>query len=177
MLSMAHPKAFLPVHGEATHLRAHADLAAATGVPPENIFILENGDVLELSSNGIKQIEPVQSGIVFVDGLTVGDTSQDVLNDRSKLGEVGFASVSAVVSPASKHLSGDVQLEMRGITGGDDKEIANAAKSAISSSIRRGLERGASIKEIEKIARDALLSILWERTRQRPVVVVNIHEI
>ncbi len=177
MLSMANPKAFLPVHGEATHLRAHAELAQATGVPAENIFILENGDVLDLSSQGIKQVDSVQSGIVYVDGLTVGDTSQDVLNDRSKLGEVGFASVSAVVSLKEKRLVGDVHLEMRGITGGDDKEVVQVAQSTITSSIRRSLEKGSSLKEIEKVARDALLSILWERARQRPVVVVNIHQI
>ena len=67
VLSIVQPNAFMPVHGEATHLRAHAKLAEATGVPAENVFICENGEGLELSSRGVKRGETVQSGIVFVD--------------------------------------------------------------------------------------------------------------
>src|SRR5699024_8548267 len=74
VLSIVKPRAFMPVHGEATHLRAHARLAEATGVPAENVFICENGESLELTSRGVERGEVVQSGIVFVDGLSVGDT-------------------------------------------------------------------------------------------------------
>ena len=74
MLSIVGPKAFMPVHGEATHLRAHARLAEATGVDPANIFVLENGESLELSTKGIRMGDPVESGVVYVDGLSVGDT-------------------------------------------------------------------------------------------------------
>ena len=70
VLSIVQPKAFMPVHGEATHLRAHARLAEATGVPTDNVFICENGESLELTSQGVVRGETVQSGIVFVDGLS-----------------------------------------------------------------------------------------------------------
>ena len=86
MLTIVQPKAFMPVHGEATHLRAHARLAEAVGVPAENVFICENGESLELSTKGVKHGETVQSGIVFVDGLSVGDTSEQVLEERTALG-------------------------------------------------------------------------------------------
>ncbi|MCI2241939.1 ribonuclease J [Adlercreutzia faecimuris] len=177
VLSMVKPKAFMPVHGEATHLRAHAELAEATGVPAENIFVIENGDALELSAKGVERGEGVQSGIVFVDGLSVGDTSQDVLDERSALGEQGFASVAAAVDLKRREVVGEVQIVMRGITGGDDHYLAEEAQGALKGAMRRQLGKGGGVKELRKVARDAVLSLLWERTKQRPMVIVNILEV
>ncbi len=177
MLTLVKPKAFMPVHGEATHLRAHAKLAEATGVDAENIYILENGDSLELSAMGIERGEGVPSGIVYVDGLSVGDTSQDVLDERNTLGNQGFASVAAAVDMKRKQVAGEVQVSMHGITGGDDYYLAQEAVSSVTSALRRALSKNAGAKELRKAARDALLSLLWERTKQRPMVVVNILEV
>ena len=177
VLSMVKPRAFMPVHGEATHLRAHAQLAEATGVPAENIFVMDNGDALELSAKGVERGEGVQSGIVYVDGLSVGDTSQDVLDERSALGEQGFASVAAAVSFKRKEVVGEVQIVMRGITGGDDYYLAEEAQSALGGALKRQLSKGGGEKELRKVARDAVLSLLWERTKQRPMVIVNILEV
>lgn len=73
----------MPVHGEATHLRAHARLAEVTGVKKDNIFICENGESLELTYRGLKRGKGVSSGIILVDGLSVGDTSEFILNERT----------------------------------------------------------------------------------------------
>ena len=90
VLSIVKPRAFMPVHGEATHLRAHARLAIATRRSEENVYVVENGDTLSLTARGVEIGEPVQSGIVYVDGLSVGDTSQDVLDERNTLGNQRF---------------------------------------------------------------------------------------
>ena len=177
MLTLVKPKAFMPVHGEATHLRAHAKLAEATGVDAENIYILENGDALELSALGIERGEGVPSGIVYVDGLSVGDTSQDVLDERNTLGNQGFASVAAAVDLKQKQVVGDVQVSMHGITGGDDYYLAREAASTVAGALRRCLGKDGGAKELRKAARDALMSLLWDRTKQRPMVVVNILEV
>lgn len=177
MLSIVKPKAFMPVHGEATHLRAHAQLGEATGVPPENIFICENGESLELSTEGVKRGEAVQSGIVYVDGLTVGDTSQDVLNERSALSSQGFAAIAAAVSPRKKGVTGTIQVEMHGITGGDDTYLVRDAQSTVKHAIAQAASKDVGFKEIQKSARDALLALLWERTKTRPMVVVNLVEV
>ncbi len=177
MLSIAKPKNFMPVHGEATHLRAHAKLAEATGVDPDNIYILENGDSLELSARGVARGEGVPSGIVYVDGLSVGDTSQDVLDERNTLGNQGFASVAAAVNMKSRKVVGEVQVSMHGITGGDDRYLADEAASTVTNALRKCLSKDGGIKELRKAARDALLSLLWERTKQRPMVVVNLLEV
>lgn len=177
VLSIVQPRAFMPVHGEATHLRAHAQLAQSTGVPRENIFICENGESLELSAQGVQRGEVVQSGIVYVDGLSVGDTSQDVLDERNALGSQGFASIAAAISAKRHEVASDVQIEMHGITGGDDPYLAQEAAQTVKGAIRRAIGKGSSMKDIRKVARDALLSLLWERTKQRPMVVVNLLEI
>ena len=177
VLSIVRPKAFMPVHGEATHLRAHAKLAEATGVPHENVFVCENGESLELSARGVRRGETVQSGIVFVDGLSVGDTSQDVLDERNALGAQGFASVAVAVSGKTKDVAGEVQIEMHGITGGDDPYLAREAVQTVKGAVKRALGKGGGAKEVKKAARDAFLSLLWERTKQRPMVIVNLLEV
>ena len=174
VLSIVQPHAFMPVHGEASHLRAHAKLAEETGVPPENIFICENGDSLVLDANGIAIGESVQSGVVYVDGLSVGDTSQDVLDERVTLGAQGFASVAAVVSMTTRKLMAPIALEMHGITGGDDPYVFAEAQEVVEAAIKKHLGRGATAAELKKISRDALLNLLWERTKQRPMAVSNI---
>ena len=177
MLSIVRPKAFMPVHGEATHLRAHAGLAEATGVDPNKIFVLENGESLELSSKGIRLGEPVESGVVYVDGLSVGDTSQDVLDERTKLGNQGFASIAAAVDLKNRKIVGDVQVEMHGITGGDDYYLADEVVSSLKNALNRQLSKGGGVKELRKVARDAMLSVLWDRAKQRPMVTVSIIEV
>lgn len=177
VLSIVSPKAFMPVHGEATHLRAHAKLAEATGVPTENVFICENGEGLELTSRGVARGEIVQSGIVYVDGLSVGDTSQNVLDDRNALGSQGFASVAAAISTKRKDVMGNVQIEMRGITGGDDEYLVREAQTTVKNALKRQFAKGGGERELKKAGRDALLSLLWERTKQRPMAVVNLLEV
>lgn len=173
VLSMVQPKAFMPVHGEATHLRAHARLAEATGVARNNIFICENGESLELSHVGVSRGETVPSGIVLVDGLSVGDTSETVLNERTNLGAQGVAVISCAVDKQHQLVS-DVELEMHGIPGGDDPQFVALATSAVTSSLKRALAKDGDLKSVKKTARSALLSILWERTNQRPMVIVSI---
>ena len=174
VLSIAQPRSFMPVHGESTHLRAHAKLAEATGVPKENVFICENGESLVLGPDGVKRGETVQSGVVFVDGLSVGDTSQDVLDERVTLGAQGFASLAAAIDFKRRELVGEVAIEMHGITGGDDYYVVYEAQEAVENALKRQLAKGATEKELKKIGRDALLNLLWERTKQRPMAVASI---
>ena len=177
VLSIVQPTAFMPVHGEATHLRAHARLAEDTGVPNENIFICENGETLELSAKGVARGPMVESGIVFVDGLSVGDTSQDVLNERTELGTQGVASVAFAISFSKRSLVGEVQVEMHGITGGDDGFLSEDVQSSVRNAVKRQLGKGGGKKEVRKAARDSLLSVLWDRAKQRPLAIVNIIEV
>lgn len=177
VLSIVQPKHFMPVHGEATHLRAHAQLAEATGVEPRNIFLCENGDTLVLSEKGVRFGEPVESGIVYVDGLSVGDTSKDVLDERQVLSNCGFACIAAAVNVGRKQIHGAVRVEMHGITGGDVATLRRDASDAVKNTLRKSLDKGVKGRDLEKACRDSLLSLLWERTKQRPMVVASIIEL
>jgi len=177
VLSIAHPRYFMPVHGEATHLRAHAKLAQQTGVPKENVFICENGECLVLDSKGVRHGEAVQSGVVYVDGLSVGDTSQDVLDDRVTLGAQGFAVMSVAVDFKRRELASPVSVEMRGITGGDDPYVAEEIVDTVTSSLKRQIAKGANAADLKKIGRDTLLNLLWERTKQRPMAIATVLEV
>ncbi len=176
VLSIVQPKAFMPVHGEASHLRAHARLAEATGVPAENIFVCENGESLELSAVGIERGETVQSGIVFVDGLSVGDTSMAVLEERSALSSQGVVSIAAALNLKKRTLLGDPAIEMHGVSGGDDGYLLDDATTRVRNALLRTLGKGCGTKELKKAARDSVHSLLWERTKTRPMVVVSLLE-
>lgn len=178
MLTMVKPNAFMPVHGEASHLRAHAKLAEATGVEAENIFVMENGDSLIVSADSYELGEGVQSGVVYVDGLSVGDTSQDVLDERNALGSQGFASIAIALSFSKHKMVGRPQVEMHGITGGDDSHLIREATGAVENAVKPVIAKGnASMRDVRKAARDTLLSLLWARTKQRPMVIVNLLEV
>ena len=180
VLSIVRPKAFMPVHGEATHLRAHAKLAEATGVPTrERVRLRERRVAGAFRTRRASGARRCSRGIVFVDGLSVGDTSQDVLDERNALGDAGLRDASPRPCPARrKDVAGEVQIEMHGITGGDDPYLAREAVQTVArGAVKRALGKGGGAKEVKKAARDALLSLLWERTKQRPMVVVNLLEV
>lgn len=173
VLSIVKPKYFMPVHGEAAHLRAHARLATSTGIAEKNVFILENGESLNVNARGVAPGESVPSGVVYVDGLSVGDTSQGVLEERSALSEQGFATVAVAIDAKRHKIAGEVQVQMHGITGGDDAALTTEATEAVRSALEKQL--GSSRKNgLEKACRQSLQNILWERVKQQPMVIVNI---
>ena len=177
VLSIVQPKYFMPVHGEAVHLRAHAHLATEVGLDSRKIFILDNGETLNVSSRGVERGDFVESGIVMVDGLSVGDTSETVLSERTALRSQGFAVVAAAVSFRKACLASEVQITMRGMTGGDDVYLNDEAQRVVTGAIKNALNKGITKKDLTKIAKDSLLSILWERAKQRPMVIVNILDV
>lgn len=174
VLSMVQPKHFMPVHGEAEHLRAHARLAEACGVPRNKVFLLDNGESLEVSASGVQEGQPVQSGIVLVDGLSVGDTTQDVLNERSTLAEMGIVAVACALNTRERRIVGDIAVQMHGITGGDDAQLQSEAEQAALRSIRKALDEKGNERDIEKTVQRSLQSVLWSRVKQRPMVIVNL---
>jgi len=137
----------------------------------------ENGDTLEMTNGIVKFGEPVENGIVYVDGLSVGDTSKDVLDERTTLSNCGFACICAAVDHKRHQILGNVRVEMHGITGGDVAELRREATDGVKCTLRRSVERGVKGKDLEKACRDSLHSLLWDRTKQRPMVIATIIEV
>ncbi|MEE8719472.1 MAG: ribonuclease J [Coriobacteriales bacterium] len=177
MMAMTKPRYFMPVHGEAMHLRAHAKLAEQMGIPKKNVFILDNGDTLEMKNHHVTVGKPVESGVIYVDGLHIGDTNQVVLRDRKKLASDGI--VTAVVSTSSR--TGeliDLQLASRGVSFELTDDIIEEATARLKKSFskrRRG--PGMDPDADRKLVRDSLSSYLWDSLQSRPMVIPFIMEV
>lgn len=177
MLAMVKPQYFMPVHGEAVHLRAHAKLAESVRIPKENIFILDNGDTLEMRNGIVNLGEPVDSGIVYVDGIHIGDTDPVVLRDRQKLSNDGIVTVVVTVSPKSNGIVG-VEFSSRGVSFATDDQFTLDAHEAILKMINKGSFNFTSGTDaIRKAIRDCISSFIWNRSHTRPMIIPVVMEV
>ena len=170
MLAMTRPRYFMPVHGEAVHLRAHAKLGEALGIPRDHIFIADNGDMLEMSNGRVRWGEPVESGVVYVDGLSVTGDDPVVFRDRQKLASDGIVTCVVTVSRRGGRV-GDVAIASRGVTFDSDELIGDAqrlVKDHVSESSRKS---GGNLETLRKAARNSLSNYLWDKTHTRPMVI------
>jgi ribonuclease J len=178
MLALARPDNFMPIHGEALHLRAHAMLAENVGIPTKNIFILESGDTLELDENGVKRGEPVESGVVYVDGLSVGDISAVVLKDRRTLASDGIVTVVCMIRRRDSVPMGKPEVIMRGVSGGEDFELTNdliiLAEHTLSQFAH---EHRSNPNSLKRALREKISGLLWERCHRNPMIIPLIMEV
>lgn len=138
VLSLIKPRYFMPVHGEFRHLKAHANLGEEMGIKKEKIFLLENGDCLELTGRRARQLQGVvQSGGVMVDGLGVGDVGNIVLRDRKLLSESGLIVIVASIDGATHEVVSGPDIISRGFVYVRENEdlIVQAQKVAVKSGI------------------------------------------
>lgn len=178
VLSLVKPSYFLPAHGEAVHLRAHAKLAQAVGVKEKNIFILDNGDSLTMKNGKVSRGESIASGIVFVDGSSVGDIGQNVLHDRHVLSNEGVVSLSLAVRNSNHALACDPVIIMRGMPGFDNDEFISDAIDTIVKCYNESLEAyKGDLKRLRKACRDAISKFIWARCHRRPLVIISIMDI
>ncbi len=175
MLAMAHPNYFAPVHGEAVHLRAHADLARQVGVRKDHVFLLDNGDTLEMVGGKARIGQPVESGVVYVDGLSVTDANPVVLRDRQKLAQDGIVTCFVTVSSRS-HKMRDVQISCRGVSFAEDEDLM----AELQGLVRERVDRNASeiaVDALGKNVRNGLSNFLWSKTHTRPMVIPVVMEV
>ncbi|OFK24651.1 ribonuclease J [Olsenella sp. HMSC062G07] len=176
MLAMTRPRYFMPVHGEAVHLRAHARLGEAMGVPRDHIFIADNGDTLEMRNGTVSWGQPVESGVVYVDGLNVTDSDPVVFRDRQKLASDGIVTCVVTVSRRGGEV-GDVALACRGVTFDSEGLVEDAQRLVKEQMSKRARKSGSNLETLRKAARSALSSYLWDKTRTRPMVIPVIMEV
>ncbi|MDR1088124.1 MAG: ribonuclease J [Coriobacteriales bacterium] len=178
MLALSRPRYFMPVHGEARHLRAHARLAEDMGIPSRNIFVLENGESLVLSQDGVRRSESVESGIIYVDGLSVGDVSNVVLKDRQTLASDGIATVVVMLRKRDSKAAGEPEIIMRGVSGGDDPELLADSIRVVSRTVANfAHEHRNNPNRLQRAIRESLSKLLWERVRRRPMIIPLIMDV
>ncbi|MCL2684129.1 MAG: ribonuclease J, partial [Synergistaceae bacterium] len=161
LLNLTKPKYFMPAHGEYRHLVRHAQLASEMGVPSRNIFVLHNGDVLEIDSSGrARRGARVESGAILVDGVMLGEFEGSILRERRELSENGILVISIVID-GEHNLISDIQVDSRGSIYGFDREnthpeVESAVKSALENARPGPTDIPALQTEIRKRIREAI---------------------
>lgn len=178
MLAMARPTYFMPVHGEAVHLRAHAKLGEKMGISRDNIFVIDNGDSLEMRAGKVKRGRAVESGVVYVDGLRIGDTDPIVLRDRQKLANDGMVTVVATMSTKRKKIEA-IEVSGRGVSFTIDDEFTSDASDSIMKMIEKSSFNFTSsgTDALRKAVRDSLSNFIWNRTHTRPMIIPVVMEV
>ena len=179
MHNLVRPKFFIPVHGEYRMLVKHAKLATDLGMPKENVFIAENGQVLEFTREKGTVAGRVTSGRVLVDGLGVGDVGNIVLRDRRQLSQDGILIIVMTMEKSSGHIVAGPDIVSRGfVYVRESEELMDEAKERVCAALERCEEN--SITEwaaIKSNVRDALGRYLFEKTRRRPMILPIIMEV
>lgn len=174
MHSLIKPKFFMPVHGEYRHLKRHAQIAESLGKDPENIFILENGNILNVTANKAEIIkEEVPSQAVYVDGLGVGDVGNIVLRDRKLLSESGLIIVVAAIDKASGTICSGPDIISRGfVYVRENENLIEQARNLVANTLDKCCEE--NIKDwnaLKSAVRDDLRSFIYKQTKRSPVIL------
>lgn len=178
MLQLTRPRYFVPIHGEYRHLVRHRRLAQEVGMPMENCFILEDGDVLELTANSAQKTKPIQVGRVFVDGKGVGDVGDVVIRDRRHLSEGGMVLAVMAIHQQSGELVAGPELISRGfMLPEESEEVLESAKTEVLATLSQmNRETRADPAELKEEVRKALRRFFRKRLERHPVVLPYIIE-
>ncbi|PRR77971.1 Ribonuclease J 1 [Clostridium liquoris] len=177
--TLVHPKFFMPVHGEYRHLKHHANLAKKLGMEGQNIFILETGEVLELSDKEAKISDRVPTGSVFVDGLGVGDVGNIVLRDRKHLAQDGMITIVVTIEGETYNIIADPDIITRGFIYAKESEaLINESKEIVRKELQNCLDNKIIEWSVLKASmKRSLEKYLYEKTKRRPIVLPIIMEI
>jgi ribonuclease J len=180
MLNLVKPRYVMPFHGDFKRIRLHGQLAESVGVPADSIFRGENGLPLEIDAGGrARWGEKEQAGMIFVDGVEVGDVTDVALRDRRMLSSDGIFVVVATVSEQDGSSVADPEVILRGVPYPEDAE---KLLDEIRDTVERSLDRAADeeIREIDliqKILHDDLAELVYEKLRRRPMVLPVVVEV
>jgi len=178
MLNLIKPEYFVPVHGEIRHLMAHKELALSVGIPEDYIFVIDNGDVLEFNANGARLApEQVANGVIYVDGLNVGDGDQVVIRDRQHLSQDGIITLILTVNRKQGSVVGQSEIVARGVVFPDGRNLEKELLERAKKTVLRAAKEHASLSNLRKSMRDSASQLVWETTKRRPMVIPVIIEV
>ena len=179
ILSLTKPKYFIPVHGEYRQLTAHAETAKKIGIEPKNIFMMENGRILELNEKEAKITNSVPSGKILVDGLGVGDVGNIVLRDRQHLSQDGLIVIVMTMDSSTGEIVSGPDVVSRGFVYVRESEnLMEDVKRVIREEVRKCEER--KIRDwstIKSTLKDNLRDYIFQKTKRNPMILPIIMEI
>jgi len=178
LLSLVKPKFFVPIHGEYRHLSLHARLAKTMGMPETNVFVLENGNILELDREKGKIAGRLPTGNVYVDGLVMGDLASVILRDRKLLSRDGIVVVIIAIDKEAGKIVGRPDIVSRGFVDMKEGEaILEQGRDLVKATLDRGDGRPLEWSFINAKVKDTLSKFFYEQTRRRPMILTTAVEV
>jgi ribonuclease J len=179
MLNLVQPRYVMPFHGDFKRLRLHSQLAEAVGIAPEDIFQGDNGLPLELNGNGARFGEREQAGMVFVDGVEIGDMADVALRDRRMLSADGIFIVVATIAEQDGRSVADPEVIFRGVPFLDEAgKLVEEIRSTVEESLRRAAEEDLhEVDLIQQALHDDLAQLVYDRLHRRPMVLPVVVEV
>jgi len=178
MLDAVRPRFFVPVHGEYRQLLLHSELAREAGLDQSHIAVVEDGETVELDADTMTRGEKVGTGLVYVDGLGVGDVEQVVLRDRRHLAEDGILVVTLTLDRDTGTVLAGPELVSRGVIEPElSVRLMADARAAVLQSIRRFADSHPELSLLQEVVHDAVSQTVYKRTRRRPMVIPVVTEI
>ena len=179
MLNLTKPRYVMPAHGDHKRIKLHADLAEAVGVPPERIFRNSNGVALDISEGGAVLGEDIDAGMIFVDGVDIGDPDDVALRERRTLSADGVFIVVATISAEDSSSVADPEIIFRGVPFIEEADALVAElRQVVADSLKRGT--GQKAREVDRLEEDLhkdVASFVYERLRRRPMVLPVVVEV
>ena len=177
MLGLVKPRFFVPVHGEYRHLVAHAAIARAAGVPASNTFVLEDGDVLELTKDSGEVVGTVPAGIVYIEGQRRW-TENSVLDERLKLARDGVVVVIASTRRDGYGALEKPEVMSAGFAGadGDSARILERVTEEVQIHLDQNFGKVLDYDRTRRMLRERVAKIFYEETRARPTVLVHLRD-
>lgn len=177
--TLAHPKYFVPVHGEYRHMKHHSDLAESLGMDKKNIVILQNGDVLNVSDNEIIKEKKIKTGNIYVDGLGVGDVGNIVLRDRRNLASDGMITIIVVIDKEEKCIIAGPDIITRGfVYVKESEDIINSVKKIAREQVDACLDKNITEWYVMKTnIKQNVERNIYEKTKRHPSIFPVIMEI
>jgi ribonuclease J len=172
LLSLVKPKFFVPIHGEYRHLTLHAQLARSVGIPQSNTFVIEDGDILDLTPEGGRVVGRVNSGNVYVDGLGVGDIGTVVLRDRRLLSRDGIVVVIMAIDKRRGKIVGRPDIVSRGfIEMGETEDLLEQIRDLVVKTLDHGSDHPIEWSFINTKVKETLSRFLYQQTKRRPMIL------
>lgn len=178
MLNLVRPKYVMPFHGDFTRIQMHSRLAQAVGVPEDNIFCCDNGDVVEFDEKGARLGKPERAGVFFVDGMEIGDVADVALRDRRMLSADGICVVVATVSEGTSRSVADPEVLLRGVPAEEEEELVETLRDAVDESLEKAHAQGvADPDRLEEFLHDDLAGVVYSRLKRRPMLLPVVVEV
>jgi ribonuclease J len=179
MLNLTKPRYVMPFHGDYKRLLLHGQLAESVGIPTESIFRAENGDVLELDARGARFGKPEGAGMIFVDGVDIGNVADSALRDRRMLSADGIFIVVATISEKDGGSVADPEVIFRGVAFMDEAgDLIDEIKDTVEDSLERAAGEGVrDVEHLQQLLHDHLGALVYERLKRRPMVLPVVVEV